>query len=60
MQFKKPDEKIIAQMTPRSLKVLISTLKDQREDAVRPHDARIAYYEKLLKQKEEQDAKATS
>lgn len=61
MQFKKPDEKTIARMTPRSLSVLIATLKDKRAEVVKPLDLQIAFYEDLLKKKEaEQNAKTTS
>ncbi len=60
MQFTKPDEQTIARMTPKSLEVLIDTLKKQRAAAVAPHDRQIKFYEDLLEKKRGNDAKAAS
>ena len=59
MQFLKPDEKTIARMTPKSLEVLIDTLKKKRAALVRPHDEQIKFYEDLLKKKRGVDAKTS-
>lgn len=61
MKFTKPDAKALARMTPYSIKTLLDSLKTQREQVVKPFDDQIAYYEELLKKKEEaQNAKAAS
>ncbi len=61
MKFTKPDKETIARMTPNSINALLSTLRSQRDDLVKPYDEQISYYEELLKKKEEErNAKATS
>ena len=61
MKFTKPDEGTIQRMTPRSIQVLIDTLKTKRAELVEPFDVQIKFYEDLKRKKEEaQNAKTTS
>ena len=60
MSFKKPDDATIKRMTVQSVTQLINALKRRRDAVVKPLDAEIQFYEKVLKQKEESDGTSTS
>ena len=59
MSFKKPDDATIKRMTVQSVTQLINALKRRRDAAIKPLDAEIQYYEKALKQKEDENGTAT-
>ena len=59
MSFKKPDDATIKRMTVQSVTQLINALQRRRDAVVKPLDAEIKFYEKVLKQKEEDDGKTT-
>ena len=59
MSFKKPDDATIKRMTVQSVTQLINALKRRRDAAIKPLDAEIQYYEKVLKQKEDENGTAT-
>ena len=60
MSFKKPDDATIKRMTVQSVTQLINALQRRRDAVVKPLDAEIQFYEKVLKQKEESDGTSTS
>ena len=60
MSFKKPDDATIKRMTVQSVTQLINALKRRRDAVVKPLDAEIQFYEKVLKQKEGSDGTSTS
>ncbi len=61
MKFTKPDESTVKRMTPRSIQILIDTLKAKRDEVAEPFNEQIKFYEDLKRKKEEaQDAEATS
>lgn len=60
MAFQKPDAKTIERMTPQSLTALLSALKQRRREAIEPLNEQIEYYENLLKEKQDKNAKTAS
>lgn len=58
MAFKKPNQVTIERMTVGSLTSLLGALKDRRKVMTKEIDEEIAYYEDLLKKK--QNAQAAS
>ena len=59
MSFKKPDDATIKRMTVQSVTQLINALQRRRDAAVKPLDAEIQFYEKVLKLKEDENGKTT-
>lgn len=58
--FVKPNEDQLKRMTPEGIRNLLGSLKNQRAAQVAPIDKEIAYYEKLLADKENRNAETTS
>ena len=60
MSFKKPDDATIKRMTVQSATQLINALQRRRDAVVKPLDAEIQFYEKVLKQKQKEDEHGTT